>query len=97
MNFSLATLGSIAGLGGIAIGAVVLLLRPMIDKSGKAKPEVLGLFRLIAIGAFAIGALGVLVWGLSGSGATQVTAGSCAVAGRDQSRNTVNCAPPAKP
>jgi hypothetical protein len=45
---SLASLGKVAGMGGIAIGAVVLLVRPLIDKAGKAKPEQLALFRLIA-------------------------------------------------
>jgi hypothetical protein len=61
---SLASLGKLAGMGGIAIGAVVLLVRPLIDKAGKAKPEQLALFRLIAIGAFAIGVLGIVAWAM---------------------------------
>ena len=90
---SLASLGKLAGVGGIAIGAVVLLVRPLIDKAGKAKPEQLALFRLIAIGAFAIGVLGIVAWVMgTGGGSTHVDVAPCAVgAGRDASGNTVNC------
>jgi hypothetical protein len=88
----LAALGKIAGIGGIAIGAVVLLVRPLIDKAAKAKPGQLALFRLIAIGAFAIGVLGIGAWALNGSGGGHVDVSPCAVgAGRDASGNTVNC------
>ena len=88
----LAALGKIAGIGGIAIGAMVLLVRPLIDKAIKAKPEQLALFRLIALGAFAIGALGIGAWALGGSSGTRVDVGPCAVgSGRDASGNTVNC------
>ena len=89
---SLGSLGKVAGVGGIAIGAVVLLVRPLIDKAGKAKPEQVALFRLIAIGAFAIGVLGIVAWVLGSGGGTHVDVGPCAVgAGRDASGNTVNC------
>jgi hypothetical protein len=91
---SLASLGKLAGLGGIAIGAVVLLVRPLIDKAGKAKPEQLALFRLIAIGAFAIGVLGIVAWAIMGigGGSPHVDVAPCAVgAGRDASGNTVSC------
>ena len=91
---SLASLGKLAGMGGIAIGAVVLLVRPLIDKAGKAKPEQLALFRLIAIGAFAIGVLGIVAWamGTGGGSSTHIDVAPCAVgAGRDASGNTVNC------
>jgi hypothetical protein len=50
---SLVALGKIAGLGGIALGVVVLLLRPVIRNSfslpAKQREP---FFRLIAIGAF---------------------------------------------
>ena len=77
---SLASLGKVAGVGGIAIGAVVLLVRPLIDKAGKAKPEQLALFRLIAIGAFAIGVLGIVAWVMGpGGGSTHVDVAPCAM------------------
>ena len=77
---SLASLGKVAGVGGIAIGAVVLLVRPLIDKAGKAKPEQLALFRLIAIGAFAIGVLGIVAWAMgTGGGSTHVDVAPCAM------------------
>jgi len=88
---SLASLGKFAGIGGIAIGAMVLLVRQLVDKATKAKPEQLALFRLIAIGAFAIGALGIVAWAIGGGG-THVEVGACGVgAGRDASGNTINC------
>jgi quinol-cytochrome oxidoreductase complex cytochrome b subunit len=89
---SLASLGKIAGVGGIAIGAVVLLVRPLIDRAHKAKPEQIAFYRLIAIGAFAIGIIGLIMWGLGGAGGTHVDAGPCGVAaGRDASGNAVTC------
>lgn len=89
---SLGSLGKIGGLSGIAIGAVVLLVRPLIEKAGKAKPEQLALLRLIAIGAFAIGGLGILVSVLDSGGGTHVDVGPCGVgAGRDASGNSVSC------
>jgi hypothetical protein len=88
----LTALGKIAGIGGIAIGAVVLLVRPVIDKAAKAKSQQLALFRLIAIGAFAIGVLGIGAWALSASSGTHVDVGPCAVgSGRDASNNTITC------
>jgi hypothetical protein len=87
----LVSLGQIAGLGGIAIGAVVLLVRPLIAKVDKAKPEQLALLRLIAVGAFAIGVLGMVAWA---GGGTHVTAGQGGyAAGRDMSGNTFTPAP----
>ncbi len=85
----LSSLGRIAGLGGIAIGAVVTIVRQLIGKSTKANPEQLALFRLIAIGAFAIGVLGIFAWA---AGGTRVDVGPCAVgSGHDASGNTVSC------
>jgi hypothetical protein len=90
---SLAALGKIAGLGGIALGVVVLLLRPVIRNSFSLPAKQREPFlRLIAIGAFGIGALGIIAWWSGGSGPSSVTAGPCGVAaGRDASGNTVKC------
>jgi len=46
---SLASLGKVAGLGGIALGVVVLLVRPVIDRaSGVPAAERAPLLRFIA-------------------------------------------------
>jgi hypothetical protein len=90
---SLAALGKIAGLGGIALGVVVLLLRPTIQKlsllpAKQREP----LLRLVIIGAFGIGALGIIAWWSGNSGSRVVTAGPCGVAsGSTASGNTINC------
>jgi hypothetical protein len=102
---SLAALGKIAGLGGIALGVVVLLLRPVIRNSfslpAKQREPLL---RLIVIGAFGIGAFGIIAWWSGNSGSSGVTAGSCGLAaGGSASGNTINCgavpniAAPSKP
>jgi hypothetical protein len=60
-------LGKVAGIGGIAIGAVVLLIRGLIDKTSSlpAKQRASTL-RLLAIGAFGVGALGIVAWAANG-------------------------------
>jgi hypothetical protein len=60
-------LGKIAGIGGIAIGAVVLLIRGIIDKTSSvpAKQRA-SMLRLLAIGAFGIGVLGIVAWVANG-------------------------------
>lgn len=96
---SLASLGKVAGLGGIAIGLVVLLVRPIIDRvSSVPAAERAPMLRLVAMGAFGIGALGIVAWlvsGLSlGSGNVTVTAGPGGTSiGRDNS-GTVNAGAP---
>lgn len=92
---ALASLGKVAGLGGIAVGVVLLLVRPIIDKS-KSLPlaQRAPLLRLIAAGAFGIGALGIIAWWSANSPAASpsVSGGPCGVAaGRDASGNTVSC------
>src|SRR5690349_14532907 len=92
---ALETLGRIAGLAGIAIGLVVLLVRPIIDQTpalplGQRGPMV----RLVVIGAFAIGALGILAWtaGSLGVHNTIVTGGPCSnTSAGSSSGNSVNC------
>ena len=60
---SLAELGKVAGLAGIAIGMIVLIARPMIERTKDLpRAERAPTFRLIAVGAFAIGGLGILAW-----------------------------------
>jgi hypothetical protein len=89
---SLAALGKIAGLAGLAIGVVALLVRPVIERAGRVPAAQRGpLLRFIAMGAFGVGALGIVAWLVNGvAGGPTVTAGLGAVAGgRDVSGNTV--------
>ena len=75
----LKSLGEIAGIGGLAIGAVLLLVRPLIDKLGIVPAAQRGpLVRLIAGGAFGIGVLGIGAWLIAGmtGGPTATTVGS---------------------
>src|SRR4051812_15509176 len=73
----LAGLGKVAGIGGIALGVVVLLLRPLIEQvlpglEPSARAEAV---QVIAIGAFSLGALGIVTWAVSafsGKGAPSV-------------------------
>jgi hypothetical protein len=63
----LKSLGEIAGIGGIALGVVVLLLRPLIGTiAGLPKNDRAGPVKLIAIGCFTIGVLGIATWTISG-------------------------------
>ncbi|HME27580.1 MAG TPA: hypothetical protein VKI44_40705 [Acetobacteraceae bacterium] len=84
---SLAALGKVAGLGGLAIGAVVLLVRPLIDRAASVPAaQRAPLLRLVAMGAFGIGALGIVAWLISGLQGGNVTAtGGGVAAGRDVS------------
>jgi hypothetical protein len=63
----LEALGKVAGIGGIAIGAVVLLIRGIIDKTSSlpAKQRASTL-RFLAMGAFGVGALGIMAWVANG-------------------------------
>jgi hypothetical protein len=97
---SLASLGKVAGLGGIAIGVVALLVRPLIDRAaGVPAGQRAPLLRFIAMGAFGIGALGIIAWVVSGlAGGPTVTAGTGGMAaGRDVSGNTVTIGQPLPP
>ena len=92
---TLASLGKIAGLGGIAIGVVVLLVRPIIDRaSSLPAAERAPMLRFVAIGSFGIGALGIVAWLVSGLSGGNVTSGPGGVAaGRDISGTTITLAP----
>jgi hypothetical protein len=60
-------LGKIAGIGGIAIGAVVLIIRAILDKTSSVPArQRASMLRLVAIGAFGVGALGVVAWAANG-------------------------------
>jgi hypothetical protein len=60
-------LGKVAGIGGIAIGAVVLIIRGVIAKTSTVSVrQRAAMLRLVAIGAFAIGALGIAAWMTAG-------------------------------
>lgn len=88
---SLASLGKIAGLGGIAIGVVALLVRPIIDRvSSVPAAERAPMLRFVAMGAFGIGALGIVAWLVSGLSGGNVTAGAGGVVvGRDITGGTI--------
>jgi hypothetical protein len=59
----LKSLGEVAGIGGIALGVVVLVLRPLIATiAGLPKDSRAGPVKLIAIGCFVIGVLGIAAW-----------------------------------
>lgn len=95
---SLVSLGKVAGLGGIALGVVVLLVRPVIDRaSGVPAAQRAPLLRFIATGALAIGALGIVAWlmsGVAGHDSVTVTSGAGGLAaGRDMSGNTITLNP----
>jgi hypothetical protein len=92
---SLASLGKVAGLGGIAVGVVVLLVRPIIDRvSAVPSAERAPMLRFIAMGAFGIGALGIVAWLVSGLSGGNVTARDGGVAaGRDVSGTITTNAP----
>lgn len=103
---SLASLGKIAGLGGIALGVVVLLVRPMIDRVSAVPVAERGpTLRLLAMGAFGIGALGIVAWligGVSGDSTTgapgAITTGGHGTANNNTVTNSaVPAVPPAKP
>jgi hypothetical protein len=58
-------LGKIAGIGGLALGVVVLLLRPVIEQSASLPEPTRGWLLLVtAFGAFVVGVVGLIVWRL---------------------------------
>jgi hypothetical protein len=82
---SLAAVGKVAGLGGIAIGVVALLIRPIISQASSVPAaQRAPLLRLVAMGAFGIGALGIATWLISGlQGGNVIASGGGIAAGRD--------------
>jgi hypothetical protein len=93
---SLAELGKVAGIGGLAIGMIVLIARLMIERTKDLPRAERGpTFRLIAIGAFAIGSLGILAWLIATVAAPPSggSGGNCNVtsAGIGSGGNKANC------
>jgi hypothetical protein len=80
MNLSgLGRLGKVAGIGGIAIGAVVLLLNALIGTvPGLPADQQAEIVKLLAILSFGIGALGIITWFATG----QVSSGPSVKADR---------------
>ena len=72
----LKSLGEVAGIGGISLGVVVLLVRPLIATvAGLPQDARAGTVKWIATGCFAIGALGIVAWTV-GNRSSVATAGS---------------------
>ena len=79
---------------------VVLLIRPLIARASSVPAsERAPLLRFVAMGAFGIGALGIVAWLISGLQGGNVTASSGGIAvGRDISGNvSTGGAPPPGP
>jgi len=97
---SLAELGKIAGVAGIAIG-LIALLAPQFIKGASSLPRAqqAPMLRLVAIGAFAIGALGIVAWLIAGAQmGTSVTIGNCGIANMGTvTGSPVNCGPQPPP
>src|SRR5262245_13047069 len=63
----LKSLGEVAGIGGIALGGVVLLVHRLIGTiAGLPKEARAGTAKWIAAGCFVIGALGIAAWAVGG-------------------------------
>ena len=96
---SLAELGKVAGVAGIAIGMIVLIARPIIDRTSTLpRAERAPMLRLVMIGAFAVGVLGLLAWAVANvQMGTSVKSGDCSITTSGSATgNAVNCgAPPA--
>lgn len=60
-------LGKVAGIGGIAVGAAVVIVRAVLDKTSSVPArQRASMLRLMAIGAFGVGALGIIAWVANG-------------------------------
>jgi hypothetical protein len=103
---SLAEVGKVAGVTGVAIGMIVLLVRPIIEGAKELpRSERAPMFRMIAIGAFTVGGLGILAWLIAtvtgvpsgGSGSCNITSGGVASGGNKLNCDFVPLAPAAKP
>jgi uncharacterized membrane protein YvlD (DUF360 family) len=92
---ALEKLGSIAGVAGIAMGLIALLVRPIVDHvSVLPKAQRGPMLRLVTVGAFAIGALGILVWGVTSlSGHNTIVNGApcSSTSAGPSSNNSVSC------
>jgi hypothetical protein len=92
---SLAQLGGVAGVAGIAIGMIVFIAGRMMEGTKDLpRAERAPMFRLIGIGAFVIGGVGIFAWLIAtvtgvpsgGGGNCNATSGGIGSGG-----NKVNC------
>jgi hypothetical protein len=90
-------LGKVVGLAGVALWMVAFVMWQIIKRtSSLSRPERGPMFRFIAIGVFALGALCIVVplLGALQTG-TNVKTGDCGIANSGTAvRNSVNCEPP---
>jgi hypothetical protein len=88
---SLGELGKFGGVAGIAIGMIILLVRPIIGRAlSLPVAERAPTLRFLALGAFGIGALGIVAWLVSGLGNVNVTAGPGGLAvGHDTTNSNI--------
>jgi hypothetical protein len=100
----LATLGQIAGLAGLAVGAVVLVFRSLVEKGlgGMPAKDRARVVTTIALCAFGIGVAGIAAWTFAGTqgGTSVVTHGAQSpgvVGGRDVSIGIGGSAPTGAP
>lgn len=98
---SLVELGKVAGLAGVAIGLVAVIMLAVVKRTPTlARTERAPMLRLVAIGALTIGVLGIVAWLIAGMQlGTSVKGGDCSIATNGTAiGNTVNCgAGPAAP
>ena len=97
----LAQLGKIAGIGGIAIGALVLILRAVLPGLGKIPTKArAAAYNKIIVGAFGIAALGIIAWMVGnqpappGQGPTTSGTKSPAISGAGATVNYTQPPPP---
>jgi hypothetical protein len=95
-------LGEVAGIGGIALGVVVLVLRPLIRSiAGLPKDSRAGPVKLIAIGCFVIGGLGIAAWAIgnrpSGTQVSTHGAQSPGIVSGGGATVTYSASPPPRP
>jgi hypothetical protein len=93
---ALTGLGKVAGIGGIALGVVAILLKDVLSNrvfQGLPPERAYQLLFVITIGLFVLGALGILAWVLAkraaSSGAAKVHAEGGSVAFGDKAKGNV--------
>lgn len=104
---SLAEVGKVAGVAGVAIGMIVLLVRPMIEGAKNLpRSERAPIFRLVALGAFTVGGLGIIAWLIAtvaavpngaGGGNCSATSGGILSGGNKVNCDFTSSGPAAKP
>jgi hypothetical protein len=96
-------LGKVAGIGGIAIGAAVVIVRAVLDKTSSVPArQRASMLRLVAIGAFGVGVLGIIAWVAKGwsGGQKAITRGNdspAIISGGNVTIGPANSAGPSAP